>query len=64
GVVVGGIAGAATSIFTSGAVDSLYDSGADSLADWGKALQAGGRDIGETVSNLAGGAKDVFNEIF
>ena len=50
--------------FTSGAVDSLLESGADSLEDWGGAVVDGVEEIGETFSDVGDAVGDVFDSIF
>lgn len=71
GVVVGSVVGLAVGAFTSGAVDSLFESGADSLGDWGGAVSDGFGEIGDTAvgiyegaGDLIDGAGDVFDSIF
>jgi hypothetical protein len=64
GVVVGAGVGLVVGAFTSGAIDSLFDSGADTLSDWGGAVTDGVEEIGDTVSGLAEGAGEVFDSIF
>ncbi len=64
GVVVGAGVGLVVGAFTSGAIDSLFDSGADSLGDWGDAVADGAGEIADTVSGLAEGAGDLFDSIF
>lgn len=64
GVVVGAAVGTVVGAFTSGAVDSLFESGADSLGDWGGAVVDGVEEIGETFSDLGDAAGDVFDSIF
>lgn len=64
GVVVGAGVGLVVGAFTSGAVDSLFESGADSLGDWGGAVADGADEIADTVSGLAEGAGEVFDSIF
>ena len=57
---VGTVVGA----FTSGAIDSLFDSGADTLDDWGGAVVDGFEEVGETFSAIGEGVGDVFDSIF
>ena len=64
GVVVGAGVGLVVGAFTSGAIDSLFDSGADTLGDWGGAVADGAGEIADTVSGLAEGAGEVFDSIF
>ncbi len=64
GVVVGAVVGTAVGAFTSGAIDSLFDSGADSLGDWGDAVVDGVEEIGDTVGAIGEGVGDVFDSIF
>ncbi len=64
GVVVGAGVGLVVGAFTSGAIDSLFDSGADTLGDWGGAVGDGLDEIGDTVSGVAEGVGDVFDSIF
>ncbi|MCY7395220.1 MAG: hypothetical protein LH468_03540 [Nocardioides sp.] len=64
GVVVGAGVGLVVGAFTSGAIDSLFDSGADSLGDWGDAVGDGLGEIGDTAGGLVDGAGDVFDSIF
>lgn len=61
GVVAGAVVGTVVGTFTSGAVDSLWKSGGDSLDDVGTAAVDGVREIGKTarsVGDLAEGAWD------
>lgn len=64
GVVVGAGVGLVVGSFTSGAIDSLFQSGADTLGDWGDAVSDGLGEIGDTFGGLAEGAGDVFDSIF
>lgn len=64
GVVVGAAVGTVVGAFTSGAVDSLFQSGADSLGDWGGAVVDGVEEIGETFSDVGDAVGDVFDSIF
>ncbi len=64
GVVVGAGVGLAIGAFTSGAVDSLFDSGADTLGDWGGAVGDGFEEVGDTVGGVLDGAGEVFDSIF
>lgn len=64
GVIVGAGVGLVVGAFTSGAIDSLFDSGADTLGDWGNAVADGAGEIADTVSGLAEGAGEVFDSIF
>ena len=64
GVVVGAGIGLVAGAFTSGAVDSLFDSGADSLGDWGGAVADGFEEVGATVGGVIDGAGEVFDSIF
>ena len=64
GVVVGAVVGTVVGAFTSGAIDSLFDSGADTLGDWGNAVVDGVDEIGETFGSIGEGVGDVFDPIF
>ena len=64
GVVVGAVVGTVVGAFTSGAIDSLFDSGADTLGDWGNAVVDGVDEIGETFGSIGEGVGDVFDSIF
>lgn len=64
GVVVGAGVGLVVGAFTSGAVDSLFESGADSLGDWGGAVSDGFGEIGDTAGGIKDGVGDVFDSIF
>lgn len=64
GVVVGAGVGLVVGSFTSGAIDSLFESGADSLGDVGDAVSDGLDEIGDTVGGLVEGAGEVFDSIF
>ena len=64
GVVVGAVVGTIVGAFTSGAVDSLFDSGADTLGDWGNAVVDGFEEIGDTFGSIGEGVGDVFDSIF
>lgn len=64
GVVVGAGVGLVVGSFTSGAVDSLFESGADSLGDWGGAVSDGLGELGETVGSVGDGVGEVFDAIF
>ncbi len=64
GVVVGAAVGTVVGAFTSGAIDSLFDSGADTLGDWGGAVVDGVEEVGETFSAIGEGVGDVFDSIF
>lgn len=64
GVVVGAAVGTVVGVFTSGAIDSLFDSGADSLGDWGGAVVDGLDEVGDTFSAIGDGVGDVFDSIF
>lgn len=64
GVVVGAGVGLVVGAFTSGAVDSLFDSGADTLGDWGGAVADGFEEVGDTVGGVIDGAGEVFDSIF
>ena len=46
------------------AIDSLFDSGADTLGDWGNAVVDGVDEIGETFGSIGEGVGDVFDSIF
>lgn len=57
----GAVVGTVVGTFTSGAVDSLWESGADSMGDVGTAAVDGVKEIGKTaesVGDLAEGAWD------
>lgn len=64
GVVVGAAVGTVVGAFTSGAIDSLFTSGADTLGDWGGAVVDGVEEVGETFSAIGDGVGDVFDSIF
>jgi hypothetical protein len=64
GVVVGGLIGVGVGAFTSGAIDSLFDSGADTLGDWGGAVADGFEEVGDTIGGVVDGVGDVFDSIF
>ena len=64
GVVVGAVVGTMVGAFTSGAVDSLFESGADTLGDWGNAVVDGFDEIGDTFGSIGEGVGDVFDSIF
>ena len=64
GVVVGAAVGTVVGAFTSGAVDSLFDSGADTLGDWGGAVVDGFEEVGDTFGAIGEGVGDVFDSIF
>lgn len=64
GVVVGAGFGLVAGAFTSGAVDSLFNSGADTLGDWGGAVADGFEEVGDTVGGVIDGAGEVFDSIF
>ena len=64
GVVVGAAVGTVVGAFTSGAIDSLFDSGADTLGDWGGAVVDGFEEVGDTFSAIGDGVGDVFDSIF
>lgn len=64
GVVVGAAVGTVVGAFTSGAIDSLFSSGADTLGDWGGAVVDGVEEVGETFSAIGEGVGDVFDSIF
>jgi hypothetical protein len=64
GVVVGAAVGTVVGAFTSGAIDSLWESGADSLGDWGNAAVDGVEEIGDTFSAAGDFAGDVVGSIF
>lgn len=64
GVVVGAGVGLVVGAFTSGAIDSLFESGADSLGDWGSAVGDGLGEIGDTASGIVDGVGGVFDSIF
>ena len=64
GVVIGAAVGTVVGAFTSGAIDSLFDSGADTLGDWGGAVVDGVEEVGETFSAIGEGVGDVFDSIF
>lgn len=64
GVVVGAVVGTVVGAFTSGAIDSLFDSGADTLGDWGNAVVDGVEEVGDTFAAVGEGVGDVFDSIF
>lgn len=64
GVVIGAGVGTVVGAFTSGAIDSLFDSGADALGDWGSAVADGIEEVGDTFGDVAEGVGDVFDSIF
>ncbi len=63
GTAVGAVVGAGVGIFTSGAIDSLFENG----PDVGEAVDAGVdavKDTGEAIGDLAGGAVDAIGGLF
>lgn len=64
GVVVGAAVGTVVGAFTSGAIDSLVDSGADTIGDWGGAVVDGFEEVGDTFGAIGEGVGDVFDSIF
>lgn len=64
GVVVGAGVGLVVGSFTSGAIDSLFESGADSLTDLGDAVSDGLSEVGDTLGSVGEGAGEVFDAIF
>lgn len=61
GTAIGALAGAGVGIFTSGAVDSLYQNGFDSL---GTAVSDGGSAVVDSGKAVGGLAKDAWDAIF
>ena len=55
---------AVVGVFTYGVVDSLFDSGADMLGDWGRAVADGGDEVVDTIGTVTAGVGDVFDSIF
>lgn len=64
GVMVGAVVGAAIGTFSSGMVDSLFDSGADTLGDWGTAVIDGIDEVSDTIGAVTDGVGDLFDSIF
>ena len=64
GVVVGAAVGTVVGAFTSGAIDSLWESGADSLGDAGDAVMDGLEEVGNTASAIGDVAEDAWDAIF
>jgi hypothetical protein len=64
GVVVGAVVGTAVGAFTSGAIDSLWDSGLDSLGDAGQAVEDGWNEIKDTGEAVGDLASDAWNAVF
>lgn len=64
GIVVGAGVGIVVGAFTSGAIDSLFDSGADTLGDWGSAVGDGFEEVGDQFSAIGEGVGDVFDSVF
>lgn len=50
--------------FTSGAIGSLLDPGADTPRDWGGAVVDGVEEVGEAFSAIDEGVGDVLDSIF
>ena len=61
---MGASVGLVVGSFTSGAIDSLFESGADSLSDLGDAVSDGLSEIGDTLGSVGEGAGEVFDAIF
>lgn len=64
GVIIGAGVGTVVGAFTSGAIDSLFNSGADTLGDWGSAVADGVEEVGATFEAIGEGVGDVFDSIF
>jgi hypothetical protein len=64
GVVGGAVVGTVLGTFTSGAVDSLWESGADSLGDVGNALSDGWDEVADTGAAIGDLAEDAWDAIF
>lgn len=64
GVVGGAVVGTVVGTFTSGAVDSLWESGADSLGDVGNALSDGWDEVADTGAAIGDLAEDAWDAIF
>lgn len=68
GTAVGAVAGTVAGLFTSGAVDALWDNGigavGDAISNGGKAIADTADAIGDAAEWVGGGIKDVWNAIF
>ena len=64
GALSGAIIGAGVGIFTSGMIDSLWESGLDSLDDVGDSVVDGGKEVVDTVKDAGGLVKDGWNAVF
>lgn len=64
GAVAGAVIGTGVGVVTSGAIDSMYETGVDSVGDVGHALVEGGKDLGQLGSDVADVGGDVIDAIF
>lgn len=64
GVVGGAVVGTVVGTFTSGAVDSLWKSGADSLGDVGDAISDGWQEVANTGAAVGDLAEDAWDALF